>query len=306
MILVTGSGGLLGANFVLTALHRQREVAATFHRNAIRIPGVSALPLDITDRDSVERVIASLEPEWIVHCAAVTNVDWCEDHPAECHSVNEEATRTLARAARDHGSSMTYISTDAVYRGSDGNYDEGSPADPVNVYGRSKLAGENAVREVLGDPLILRTNIFGWNLQPKHSIAEWFLSGLEAGKRVPGFTDVLFSPLLVNSLSEIILDLMDARKTGTFNAGCVRPCSKYEFGRMLAETFHLDPGWVQPVRLADTHLRAPRPLDTSLDTRKISHALGRGMPDVGSQLARFKYLRDSGFAGELRDSWGGS
>src|SRR5512136_387409 len=98
---------------------------------------------------------------------------------------------------RDHGSSMTYISTDAVYRGSDGNYDEGSPADPVNVYGRSKLAGENAVREVLGDPLILRTNIFGWNLQPKHSIAEWFLSGLEAGKRVPGFTDVLFSPLLV-------------------------------------------------------------------------------------------------------------
>ncbi|MDD1670845.1 MAG: SDR family oxidoreductase [Methanomicrobiales archaeon] len=305
MILVTGSSGLLGANFVLTALQRQEEVNATFHRNVIKVPGVRDVELDITDPDSVERVIASLHPDWIVHCAAATGVDWCEDHPGDCRSVNEEATRSLALAARTSSSSMVYISTDSVYRGTDGNYGEDSPADPVNVYGHSKLAGEDAVREVLKDFLIIRTNIFGWNLQPKYSLAEWFLNKLEAGEQVPGLTDVIFSPLLVNDLSEIILDLMQAGRFGTFNIGSREPCSKFEFGRMIAETFHLDPDLVRPARLRDLHLRAARPQDTSLNTGKISRTLGRSMPDVKSQLARFRFLKDTGFAGELKGYWGG-
>jgi len=305
MILVTGSSGLLGANFVLTALQRQEEVNATFHRNVIKVPGVRDVELDITDPDSVERVIASLHPDWIVHCAAATGVDWCEDHPDACHQVNGNATGALASAARRQGIPMVYISTDSVYPGREGNYREDSAPRPVNAYGRSKLAGEAAVREALEEYLVIRTNIFGWNLQPKHSLAEWFLGELEAGKQVPGFTDVVFSPLLVNSLSEILLDLMDARVFGLFNIGSRDSCSKYDFGRMVAGTFGLDPGLVRPGSLGESPLRAPRPFNTTLDTGKISRTLNRSMPDVRSQVMRFRSLRDEGLPGKLRGYWGG-
>lgn len=306
MILVTGSSGLLGANFILTALDRGMEVTATSHRSPFRIPGARDIQLDITDSHSVGKVITSLRPDWIVHCAAVTSVDWCEDHPEGCHAVNAGATGNLALAARDAGSPMVFISTDSVYPGTGGPYGEEDPPGPVNVYGQSKLAGEKAVRELPGDSLVIRTNIFGWNLQPKQSLAEWFLEGLERGRPVPGFTDVVFSPILANDLSGIILDLMDARRAGIYNIGSREPCSKYEFGRMIAGTFGLDPGLVTPARLEDAALRADRPRNTSLDTGKISRTLNRPMPDVPSQLRRFKSLRDRGFSGELRGYWRGS
>ena len=305
MILVTGSSGLLGANFVLAGLERRKEMVATFHRNLIRFPGIRNVRMDITDPGSVGDTVASLRPDWIVHCAAATSVDWCEDHPDACHQVNGNATGALASAARRQGIPMVYISTDSVYPGREGDYREDSAPRPVNAYGRSKLAGEAAVKEALEEYLIVRTNIFGWNLQPKQSLAEWFLGELEAGRQVPGFTDVVFSPLLVNSFSEILLDLMNARVSGLFNIGSRDSCSKYEFGRMIAGTFSLDPGLVRPGRLGESPLRAPRPFNTTLDIGKISRTLNRSMPDVRSQVVRFKSLRDEGFPERLRGYWGG-
>jgi dTDP-4-dehydrorhamnose reductase len=305
MILVTGASGLLGANFILTGLERGREMVGTFHRHLIHIPGIRQVRLEMTDPAAVEEVISSLHPDWIVHCAAATGVDWCEDHLEACRAINAEATRFLVSAAGKEGIPVVYISTDAVYPGTEGSYREDFPPAPVNEYARSKLAGEMEVMEMPGEHLIIRTNIFGWNLQPKFSLAEWFLHGLESGKEMPGFTDVLFSPVLVNSLSEILLDLMDSRKSGLFNIGSRDSCSKYEFGRLIAEVFGLDPCLVRPAQLRDSPLRAPRPFITTLDTEKVSRTLNRPMPDVRSEVMRFRSLREQGIAGKLRASWGG-
>jgi dTDP-4-dehydrorhamnose reductase len=139
-----------------------------------------------------------MRPAWIVHCAAATNVDWCESHPVECMRVNAEAAGALARAARSIGARLVYISTDSVFDGVSGGYRETDPVSPVNHYARSKASGESAVLDEIPDALVLRTNIYGWNLQSKHSLAEWALARLEGGEVVPGFRDVSFSPLLVN------------------------------------------------------------------------------------------------------------
>ncbi|MDD1667147.1 MAG: SDR family oxidoreductase [Methanomicrobiales archaeon] len=304
-LLLTGASGLLGSNFALAAAARGLDVTAVYHRNPVRFPGIRGLRLDLTDERGVTEAVASTRPDWIVHCAAETRVDWCEDHPEDCSRVNEGATGTLARAASEIGASLLYVSTDSVYPGDRGNYTEDDRTGPVNHYGRTKLRGEGAVRATPGDHLIIRTNIFGWNLQEKQSLAEWFLAHLEGGRTVPGFRDVIFTPVLVNELAEICLALMAAGATGTYNCGSPEPCSKYEFGVSVARTFGLDPGLVRPIRQEELGLRAPRPLDTSLNSRKMHHLLKRPVPGLPDQLIRFRLLRESGYAARLRSFSGG-
>ncbi len=299
-ILVTGASGLLGANFVLAALQRGKEVAAVCHVHPLFFPGAETIVADLTDANSTKMIIRAWRPDWIVHCAALTDVDWCETHPEETWAVNVGVTRNLAAVSRAHGSGLVYISTDSVFDGTRGHYAETDTVGPLNVYARSKQAGEEAVQAAGGRYLIVRTNIYGWNAVDKMNLAEWVLSRLEQGQVVPGFTDVTFSPILVNDLSDLILDMLERRLTGLYHVAGAESCSKYEFACQLAAIFGLDQGRVHPASEMDAGLLAPRPKNTSLQTGKVSKALEQPMPDVASGLRRFKALRDSGFAGQLK------
>jgi dTDP-4-dehydrorhamnose reductase len=298
-ILLTGASGLLGSNFALTAAARGLEVTALYRSHPVHFPGIPSSRLDLTSEQDVCRVVNALHPDWIVHCAAVTDVDWCEDHPEACGDMNAVATRNLAGAASEVGAAMLYVSTDSVYPGISGDYREDDPPGPVNRYARTKLMGEETVRDIVHRHLIIRTSIFGWNTQKKQSIAEWFLYHLERTEPVPGFSDVIFSPVLVNDLAEIFLDLMASRATGTYNAGSPDHCSKFQFGICVAHTFGLDPTLIRPIRLAEKGLNAPRPYNTSLNSGKMLRILKRPIPDLPAQLSRFRLLRDSGYVAQL-------
>jgi dTDP-4-dehydrorhamnose reductase len=299
LILVTGASGLLGANLVLAAQQRQLGVVAVYHQHHIYLPGIESVQADLTDVEAANGLFRSYEPRWVVHCAAATNVDWCEDHPDGAYRLNADLSRNLASAAQPVGASLLYISTDSVFDGRSGHYAEDDVPAPVNVYAASKLAGEKSVSAVCEHVLIVRTNIYGWNAQKKQSLAEWVLSRLESNQPVPGFTDVVFTPLLVNDLSEILLDMIHQRRMGLYHVAGSQSCSKYEFARQLGEVFGFDLELVKPVSVDGSNLRAPRPKNTSLRAEKISHALGRVMPDVQAGLRRFKQLRDSGFVAQL-------
>ncbi len=245
-------------------------------------------------------MLTSLQPTHIVHCAAATNVDWCEDHPNEASAINSEAPAFLARLAQELKSHFVYISTDAVFDGKQGNYSETDTPAPVNVYGETKLHGEQQVLQGSPLPLAIRVNIYGWNAQPKLSLAEWILSRLDSGKTVPGFTDVHFTPLLVNDLAELLLAMLDRGLSGLYHVVGSERVSKFEFARRVALVFGFDPEQVIPAQVAKAGLRAARPSDLSLSTRKISGALDRSMPDVESGLRRFRALRDAGYPQQLK------
>ena len=300
MILVTGASGLLGSNFLVVAQRRGARLAAVSHRHSVRMPGVEAVRADLTDRRAVEDLCRAFRPRWIVHCAALTDVDRCEEHPEEARRVNAEVPGHLAEAARHVGAGLLYISTDGVFDGTAGQYAEGDAPAPVNVYAETKLAGEDAVRGALERHLIVRTNIYGWNLQEKLSLAEWILGRLETAQDVPGFRDAVFTPILVNDLSEVLLDMLDRGLIGVYHVAGSQALSKYEFALALAEEFALSRDLVRPASLAGSTLRASRPPNTSLQTAKVSRALGRPMPDATAGLRRFKALRDAGFVKRLK------
>ena len=298
-ILITGASGLLGANLLMAARAHQHDVIGFYNQHPITFSGTNTVSIDLTDPKAVQRVVTQHTPDWIVHCAAYTSVDWCEDHETEAWRLHVDASRTLAETACENKARLIYISTDAVYGSEHGNHSEDAETKPVNAYARTKLAGEQAIQTVMPEALIVRTTIYGWNFQPKHSLAEWILSELEAGRSINGFDDVLLSPILVNDLSEALLIAMDRDLKGLYNIGGSEACSKYVFAVHLAEVFGLDSALIRCSRIRDVSFRAPRPYNTSMNMDKINRILNT-LPNVITGLHRFKELRDSGYVTALR------
>lgn len=299
MILIAGASGFLGTNALLAALDQGRDVACAFHNTPISQEGVRAVEMDLSTADGATRLLDCIEPDWVLNCAAMANVDACERDPEAATRINTEVPRALASACRKAGVRLVHISTDAVFDGADGDYEETDEAVPVNVYGRSKLAGERAVLEELPDALVARTNLVGLSAGGKTGIADWIIGELEAGRRICGFTDVIVTPLLANDLAALLFAMMDARLTGLYHVGGQGPLSKFDVAVRLARDLGLDEALIQPARVADARLTAPRPCKISLRSSRLESAIGRRMPPVESSVARLAELRRAGYAERL-------
>jgi dTDP-4-dehydrorhamnose reductase len=300
MIVVTGASGLLGVSVLTLARDLGREVVGICRRSLLRVPGTRICGVDLTDRQAVRALFAPLHPESIIHCAAATSVDWCEDHPELADQVNVQASSFLAEVAQELNARFIYISTDSVFDGKRGNYSETDLPAPLSVYAKSKLCGEQEVLRQHSSPLIVRVTIYGWNAQPKQSFAEWVLDEIGAGKQVRGFADVYFCPLLANDLAEVLLTMLDRGLSGIYHVASSERISKYDFAKRVATTFNLGPDGIAPASILAAKLRAPRPIDPSLNTEKIRAALGRSMPDVDTGLRRFRDLHESGYRNQLK------
>jgi dTDP-4-dehydrorhamnose reductase len=300
-LIVTGAGGLLGSNFVET-LKKRFSILAVDRSNLVWFQGAKSICADILDEAVMARIIREYSPQAVIHCAAETRVDFCEEHPENAFRINEEGTRIVAETAGRCKAKIVYISTDSIFDGKRGMYNEQDIPHPINVYAQSKLAGEKAVVSGCSDYLVIRTNIFGWNLQPMLTLAEWILQNINDGNRIPGFTDVIFSPLLVNDLARIIENMLNAGMRGFYHVGARDSCSKFEFARMIARVFGKDETSVFESCSEDAGFKAQRPKDSSLDVARVTEALGVQMPGINEGLNRFRGLLDEGFVEHLRSN----
>jgi len=300
-VLVTGASGLLGSNIV-NIIKNQYNVYAIYYMHPMNFDSVTCLRLDLTSQKEVESIIIEIKPDWIIHCAACTNVDYCELYPAEAEKLNVFVSEYLASAAKKAGARMIYISTDAVFEGKRGNYRETDHPSPVNIYGETKLKGEQVIQRVLKDYIIIRTNIYGWNMQNKQSLAEWMLAHFRAKQEFNGFRDIYFSPILVNDLIDLMMQMISAGITGVYHIAGSQRCSKYDFGCLLAKVFNLDAGLIKPAISTDSKLIAKRPMDSSLCTAKIANINGLQTPTTISGLLRLKMLEDNGYVNQLKQN----
>ncbi len=300
MLLVTGASGLLGASVLLLAREQGRGAVGLCHTHRIHVPGLSVFDVDLTDTATTRETLVQLRPAAVVHCAAGTNVDWCEDHPDETERINVHASSFLAAVAAELNLRFVHVSTDSVFDGRQSFYLETDEAAPLNVYAASKLRAEQEVFRHNSSALIVRTNIYGWNVQKKQSLAEWIVGRLAKGKEVPGFVDVYFTPILANDLAEILLAMLDRGLTGVYHVAGSQRVSKYEFAKQAAIMAGFEPERVVPTRFAEARLRAARPLDTSLSTNKVRFALERPIPSMEQGLRRFADLRERGYPQQLK------
>jgi dTDP-4-dehydrorhamnose reductase len=306
-ILITGASGLLGLNLALSAAG-QHEVIGVTHRHLLHNTPFQVLQADLLERSALERLLDTVQPDWVIHCAALANLDDCEADPDRAHRLNAGlpgrlATLVAKGGARDKPIQLVHISTDAVFDGARGDYDEQDIPNPLGVYARTKLAGEAAVAAANPQAIIARVNLFGWSLMGRRSLAEFFFNNLSAGKRVMGFTDVYFCPLLVNDLAEVFIHMLDKRLSGVYHVVSREATSKYNFGLAVARRFSLDKSLIAPTALAASGLHAPRSPNLTLRTDKLRTALGSEsgeFPSWQEGLERFFELYQNGYSQMVR------
>ena len=293
-LLVTGASGLLGLNLCLQVFER-REVFGVAHSQPLRGAPFTFLQSDLAQPGAFERLLERVKPDGVVHCAALANIDACEQDPPRSRRVNAELPGEAARACGRRGIRLAHISTDAVFDGVTGQYREEDAANPQSVYARDKLAGEKAVLGEYPGAVVARVNFYGWSLLGQRSLGELFFYNLSAGRKMMGFTDVFFCPLLVNDLAEILVEMLDKDLHGLYHVFSSEHQSKYSFGVMLARRFGLDERLITPVSVKESGLVARRSPNLIMRTEKLALALGRPLPGQTEGVARFHELQRSGY-----------
>lgn len=295
-ILITGASGLLGLNLALEAAGRY-EVVAVLHNQRLVEPGFETVEADLLEADAVTRILDDARPDWVVNCAALADLDACELNPELAQRLNVELPARLATEATKRGLRFLHISSDAIFDGNKGYYEETDAPNPLSVYGRTKRMAELAVKAAHPQWLVVRPNLFGWSANGARSLAEFFYTNLAAGNSVPGFTDRIFSPLHASDLAAILLRLLEKNAHGIFHAGSSDAISKFDFGVALAERFGLDAALIQPAVTSEN--AAPRAKNLSLKTSKLAQLLGGRLPTVAEGLERLYAQFASGYRDKL-------
>jgi dTDP-4-dehydrorhamnose reductase len=255
-ILVTGGSGQFGQAFLRQA-----------GRHALHLPGHAELPIE--DAAAVGAAVQAHAPEWIVHAAAMTDVDGCERDPARAHAINAVGSANLAAAAARQGARMLLVSTDYVFDGRKGDYHETDAPRPLNAYGRSKLEGERLAQAALPSVCIARTSVV---FSPtRNNFVLWVRRSLAEGKPVKAVHDQWVTPTAADDLARQVLALVEAGASGIYHTAGAERLSRLEMAQRIAAHFGLDPAPLQRVSMDDLPWTAQRPRDSSLSTVKIAH-----------------------------------
>jgi len=298
-IFVTGASGLLGLNLCLTCTDQGHAVTGLVNSCSLQGVPFDVHAVNLLERGKAKAVLAEAQPEAIIHCAAIADLNVAEKDPKLAERVNGEVPGMLAEEARRLGIPFIHISTDAVFDGRVSAYVETDPTNPLSVYAQTKLQGEKAVMGAYPDAIVVRTVFYGWSLSGKRSLAEFFINNLEDGKPLKGFTDTSFCPLYVEDLAEVLLQMLKADLHGIYHVVSPEHLSKYAFGVQLARTFGFNPDLITPVEVQHVIRGATRSNTLILNPDKIQRALGHPLPSIESGVRRFYQRWQEGYPARL-------
>jgi dTDP-4-dehydrorhamnose reductase len=310
-ILVTGVSGLVGSNLAAAAAQQSWNVMGTWRETQVRISGVRTTPLEMADRHACVELVSDFEPDVIIHAAASVELGRLEREPylAQLNQLGTENTLIAAHAVRAR---YVLVSSDWVFSGHrppGQSFSEDDMPDPINAYGRSKLASEEAVRNWNGKWLITRpANVYGINLsRPREpgelanhiwrrsSLALSWVRRLRDERPFPAPTDIYQSPTYAWDYAQRVCELIAQDCEGVFNTAGPDSLNRRDYLRLLAHAFDCDPGLVHDSTVAAfldacgeaTNLKLPS--NTTLNDDKASFALSR--PAIDAQSGH-KLMRD--------------
>lgn len=284
-LLVTGASGLLGSKIVGLA-REDYEVIPLHNTNSLH---PNSLKLDITNQNQVFNLFNKLKPDAAIHTASETNVDKCETEKKLAWEVNVDGTRNIAEACQKSGTKLLYISTDYVFNGKKGNYNEEDEPNPINYYGVTKLEGENQVIQHCKNYAILRTSVlYGWHPW-KQNFATWVISELRQNKEITVVEDHYNTPTLADNLAEMAIEAIPKDLQGVYHACGSERIGRYEFARQIARAFDLNQNLTRPIKMEQlTTWIAKRPRDSSLNADKIRSQLEAKPLNITEGLDRMK------------------
>jgi len=234
------------------------------------------------DGASVKKIISKIKPNYIINCSAFADVNGCEEDPERAFLVNSIGVKEISDAITevDKKIRLIHISTDHFY-------DSLTPSNeddvlPKNIYAYSKLLGENFICNE--SFVILRTNFFGKSLSSKDSFTDWLFNNLSNNKKLNLFDDILFNPLSIKTIEELIVSIMQSKKNGVYNLGSSSYLSKYEFGMKFCTFLGLDSTLIQKTRSHDSPEYIKRPKSMKMSVKKFEQNFDIILPSLESQI----------------------
>jgi dTDP-4-dehydrorhamnose reductase len=262
-LLIIGNGFLGGNIFTSSILNNIEPIISSRSENIF---------LDITKISSIEKVVLKYKPDFIINSAALTQIDNIENDSDKAFAVNAQGAQNVAQVANKNKIKFIHISTDSIFNGNVGMYDENATPNPLNEYAKSKKLGEDLVMEIADKPIIVRTNFYGFHEGEKF-LFNWMLQNFRDGKKFIGFDDVIFNPLEIKNLSEMLVELLHLDFFGIIHLSSNETMSKYEFGLKIAKVLELNANLITKGSLEQSKFIAKRPLNTSLSNQKAKKIL---------------------------------
>jgi dTDP-4-dehydrorhamnose reductase len=267
--LVIGASGQVGAALLRVLGSRGHAAVGTWAHHAH--PGL--VPLDFTDAGAVERMIGDARPDWVFCPAALSHVDYCEDHPDEAFAANLHAPLAAAKASDRAGAGFVYYSSDYVFDGIGGPYAEDAPPRPLGVYGRSKAEGEQAVLGALERALVIRTSVvYGPERQEKNFVYQ-LIRACRGGQGFRPAVDQRASPSYNEDVAAATIECCEREQRGVWHLAGADVLDRMAFARLVCRVFDLDGSRLTPATTAALEQKAARPLDGGLRITKAQTQL---------------------------------
>jgi dTDP-4-dehydrorhamnose reductase len=282
-VLVTGANGLLGGVLVPTLRNRGHVVL-----RQSRVDGAE-LVVDLANPVATERALDAARPEVVVNLAAMTDVEQCEREPQRAFAANATVVRNLTRwIMRSAGACrLVQLSTDQVYDGPGPHNEE--HVSPANYYALSKYVGE--LEAAPAGATVLRTNLFGRSRsQGRRSFSDWVVWACRRREAIKVFEDVWFSPLSLETLSELLVTVVEQPHPGTFNVGSTCGMSKADFAFAVVNVLGLSAELVARANSTEMAVMAQRPKDMRLDSARFESAFAIKLPSLAREINLLKGL----------------
>lgn len=273
-VLVTGVNGQLG-----------HDVVNELEKRGIEAVGTDINDMDITDAESVDRVIKAAAPDAVIHCAAYTAVDAAEDNEAVCRKINVDGTQHIADVCKELDIKMIYISTDYVFGGQGVRpWEPEDERDPQSVYGQTKYEGELAVQNTLSKYFIVRIAwVFGINGK---NFVKTMLKLSENHDRITVVNDQFGSPTYTFDLAKLLVDMVLTEKYGIYHATNEGICSWYDFACEIFKQAGIKMD-VVPVTTAEYGAKANRPFNSRMSKEKLVENGFEKLPTWQDALKRY-------------------
>lgn len=283
-VLVTGASGLVGSQLTKN-LSKNFEVLSGYHSQKPLFG--KPIQLDLSKLDNISATLQIINPDAIIHLAALTDVDGCESNKELAFQINAKATAELAKYANLQKIFILYVSTDYVFDGKVGLQKESDTPNPLGVYGKSKLEGEKAIMNFASKWCIARTSTpFGVS-KLKKTFPLWVYENLKQNNKVNAAFDQFTSPTYVPNLCEMLEEILTKQLQGIIHTAGASAISRYDFAKLIAENFDYDSNFLKKISMEDLNWVAPRPKNSSLDVTKAKNLLENKPQLIQESLQHF-------------------
>lgn len=289
-ICVTGGNGLLGVKLLAEASGKYALVSVDLQNDPLfEFEQMEYIQGDITQRETISDIIMDARPDCVINTAAFTYVDRCESEKETAWKVNVEGARNVALACRSLNIKLIHISSDYVFDGENGPYDEEVKPHPISTYGRTKWESEKEVSSIFKNNVIARTTVlYGYFPGIRPNFVTWLIDQLNNGESVSIVNDQFGTPTLADDLAGALLILFEKDKRGVFNAVGSEWIGRLGFAKKIAEVFGLDANLIRETTSDQLQQPAPRPLKGGLKIDKIYRETGFMFSSVSEGLQTLK------------------